>query len=61
MNQAWTADFIHDSVLSTCRFRAFMVLDHWSRESLVIEIDLPLTGDASPRSWRGCAPRVDYH
>ena len=44
-NQTWAVDFIHDSLMSGRRFRAFAVLDEWSRESLVIEVDLSLTGE----------------
>ena len=44
-NQTWAVDFIHDSLISGRRFRAFAVLDQWSRESLAIEVDLSLTGE----------------
>ena len=43
-NQTWAVDFIHDSLISGRHFRAFAVLDQWSRESLAIEVDLSLTG-----------------
>jgi putative transposase len=34
VNQTWAVDFIHDSLLSGRRFRAFAVLDEWEpRES----------------------------
>ena len=42
-NQTWAVDFIHDSLLSGRHFRAFAVLDQWSRESLAIELDVSLT------------------
>jgi putative transposase len=38
-NQTWAVDFVQDSLRSGRRFRAFAVLDEWSRESLAIEID----------------------
>jgi putative transposase len=44
-NQTWAVDFIHDSLISGRRFRAFAVLDQWSRESLAIEVDVSLTGE----------------
>ena len=44
-NQTWAVDFIHDSLISGRHFRAFAVLDQWSRESLAIEVDLSLTGE----------------
>ena len=48
-NQAWAVDFIHDSLLNGRRFRAFAVLDEWSRESLAIEVDVSLTGERVTR------------
>jgi putative transposase len=48
-NQTWAVDFIHDSLISGRRFRAFAVLDQWSRESLAIEIDFSLTGERVTR------------
>jgi len=33
-NQTWVVNFIHDSLISGRRFRAFAVLDECSRESL---------------------------
>ena len=44
-NQTWAVDFIHDSLMSGRRFRAFAVLDQWSRESLAIEVDVSLSGE----------------
>jgi transposase InsO family protein len=43
------ARHIHDSLISGRHFRAFAVLDQWSRESLAIEVDLSLTGDRVTR------------
>jgi len=48
-NQTWAVDFIHDSLLSGRHFRAFAVLDQWSRESLAIEVDVSLTGERVTR------------
>jgi len=48
-NQTWAVDFIHDSLLNGRHFRAFAVLDQWSRESLAIEVDLSLTGERVTR------------
>ena len=44
-NQIWAMDFIHDSLSSGRRYRALVVIDHWSRESLAIEVDVSLTGE----------------
>jgi len=48
-NQTWAVDFIHDSLFNGRRFRAFAVLDEWSRESLAIEVDFSLTGERVTR------------
>jgi hypothetical protein len=40
---------LHDSLMSGRRFRAFAVLDEWSRESPAIEVDLSLTGERVTR------------
>ena len=48
-NQTWAVDFIHDSLINGRRFRAFAVLDQWSRESLAIEVDFSLTGERVTR------------
>lgn len=48
-NLAWAMDFIHDSLWSGRRFRAFAVIDEWSRESLAIEVDVSLTGERVKR------------
>jgi putative transposase len=48
-NQTWAVDFIHDSLRSGRRFRAFAVLDEWSRESLAIEVDVSLPGERVTR------------
>lgn len=48
-NQTWAVDFIHDRLFKGRRFRAFTVLDEWSRENLAIEVDVPLTGERVTR------------
>ncbi len=48
-NQTWAVDFIHDSLINGRGFRAFAVLDQWSRESLAIEVDFSLTGERVTR------------
>jgi putative transposase len=49
VNQTWAVDFIHDSLFSGRRFRAFAVLDEWRRESLAIEVDISLPGERVTR------------
>jgi putative transposase len=48
-NQIWAMDFIYDSLWSGRRYRALAIIDHWSRESLAIEIDVSLTGERAKR------------
>jgi len=48
-NQTWAVDFIHDCLFNGRRFRAFAVLDEWSRQSLAIEVDVSLTGERVTR------------
>ena len=40
---------LHDSLWSGRQYRALVVIDEWSRESLVIEVDLSLTGEQVTR------------
>lgn len=40
MNQNWSIDFKHDSLVCGRRFRTFNVVDDYNREALAIEIDL---------------------
>ena len=48
-NQAWALDFVHDRLLDGRGFRALTVIDEWSRESLAIEVEVPLTGERVTR------------
>jgi putative transposase len=59
-NQTWAVDFIHDSLINGRRFRAFAVLDQWSRESVAIEVAFSLTGERVTRVWSNCVPGVGY-
>lgn len=42
INQSWSVDFMHDSLICGRRFRTFNVVDDFNREALSIEIDLNL-------------------
>jgi putative transposase len=48
-NQAWALDFVHDRLMDGRGFRALTVIDEWSRESLVIAVDVSLTGERIKR------------
>lgn len=42
LNQSWSVDFMHDSLVWGRRFRTFNVVDDFNREALSIKIDLNL-------------------
>ena len=43
-NERWSMDFVADSLLDDRRFRALTVVDNYSRECPIIEVDVTLTG-----------------
>ena len=49
VNQRWSMDFIHDSTAAKRPFRAFALVDDYTRECLAIEVDTSLTGERVKR------------
>lgn len=49
INERWSVDFIHDQLACGRRFRAFAVVDDFSRECLAIEVDTSLSGERVAR------------
>lgn len=43
-NQAWAMDFVSDSLAAARRFRVLCVVDRFTRECLLTEVDTSLTG-----------------
>jgi putative transposase len=43
-NQYWSMDFVHDQLASGRSFRVLTVIDQWSRESVLLEVNVSLTG-----------------
>ena len=43
-NQCWSMDFVADALADGRRFRALTIVDHFSRESVGIEVGASLTG-----------------
>ena len=42
LNQSWSVDFMHDSLVCGHRFRTFNIVDDFNRKVLSLEIDLNL-------------------
>ncbi len=45
-NQHWSMDFVHDQLGSGRAFRVLTVIDQWSRESVLLEANVALTGQS---------------
>jgi len=43
-NQAWAMDFVSDSFAAAGRFRVLCIVDRYTRECLLTEVDTSLTG-----------------
>ncbi len=50
INQAWSMDFMHDSLKGVRDYRLFNVIDDFNREDLGIEVDLSLPAERVIRS-----------
>src|SRR5687767_13433565 len=45
-SQAWSMDFVHDQLVTGRAFRVLTVIDQWSRESVLMEANVALTGQS---------------
>ena len=45
-NQYWIMDFVHDQLVTGRTFRVLAVIDQWSRESVMLEANVALTGQS---------------
>jgi putative transposase len=45
-NQYWSMDFVHDQLVTGRAFRVLTVIDQWSRESVLLEADVALSGQS---------------
>ena len=45
-DQAWSMDFVHDQLVTGRVFRVLTVIDQWSRESVLMEANVALTGQS---------------
>jgi len=46
LGERWSMDFVHDQLIDGRAFRVLTVVDHWSRESVLLEVGFRLTGDS---------------
>ena len=53
--QYWAMDFVHDWLASGRKFRVLTVIDKWSRESVLLEVDFALTGASVVRAFEALA------
>jgi len=56
-NERWSMDFVTDSLLDGRRFRALTVIDHYTRECPLLEVDFSLTGDRVAQALQRLAKR----
>lgn len=45
-HQSWSMDFVHDQLASGRTFRVLTVIDQWSRQSVLLEANVSLTGQS---------------
>jgi putative transposase len=45
-HQHWSMDFVHDQLVTGRTFRVLTVIDQWSRESVLLEVNVALTGQS---------------
>ena len=47
--KTWSMDFVHDQLVTGRAFRVLTVIDQWSRESVLLEANVALTGQSVVR------------
>lgn len=52
-DQAWSMDFVHDQLVTGQTFRVLTVIDQWSRESVLMEANVALTGRSVVEALEG--------
>ena len=56
-DQAWSMDFVHDQLVTGRSFRVLTVIDQWSRESVLMEANVALTGQSVVNALEGLSAR----
>lgn len=55
--ERWSMDFVHDALADGRPFRVLTAVDHWSRQSPILEVASSMSGDRRP----GPRPRTSVH
>jgi putative transposase len=56
--QRWSMDFVHDQLIDGRPFRVLTVVDQWSRESPILEVDFSLTGRSVVAAMERLLPQM---
>jgi transposase InsO family protein len=56
-DQAWSMDVVHDQLITGRAFRVLTVIDQWSRESVLMEANVALTGQSVVEALEALAAR----
>ena len=56
-DQAWSLDFVHDQLATGRAFRVLTVIDQWSRENVLMEAKVALTGQSVVAALEALAAR----
>lgn len=56
-NQCWAMDFVHDQLLDGRKIRVLTVIDKWSRESVLLEVDHAMSGTSVVAAFERLAKR----
>ena len=56
--QRWSMDFVHDQLIDGRPFRVLTVVDQWSRESPILEVDFSLTGRSVVAAMERLLPQI---
>ncbi len=46
IDERWSMDFVHDLLIDGRSFRTLTVIDNWSHESVLLEVDFRFSGDS---------------
>ncbi|XWN35612.1 MAG: IS3 family transposase [Roseivirga sp.] len=55
-HEQWSLDFVHDRLLDGLQVQVLGVMDHYSRECLVLRADTSLSGERVARELEGLRP-----